>query len=76
MAHEAVAATDAAYHLAEGVIWDAGVGRVRWVEIDRGRLHSGRIDGTRIIDIDTVELGQTSGAGPVVPDDQLCTHRG
>ncbi|MGN6503541.1 MAG: SMP-30/gluconolactonase/LRE family protein [Pseudolysinimonas sp.] len=71
MAHEAVAATDAVYHLAEGVIWDAGAARARWVDIDRGRLHSGRIDGTRIVDIDTVELGRTEGleqtAGAVAP---------
>lgn len=62
MAQRALAATDAVYDLAEGVIWDAAAGRVRWVDIRRGRLHSARLDGLSLTDIDVLELGQTAGA--------------
>jgi sugar lactone lactonase YvrE len=62
MAYRANAATDAVYDLGEGVIWDAAADRVRWVDIRRGRVHSGRLDGLRIVDIDVLEVGQTVGA--------------
>src|SRR4051812_40313475 len=59
---QSVAATDADYELGEGIIWDDRFRLVRWVDIWKGRVHSGRLDGQRIVDIETVELGQTAGA--------------
>jgi sugar lactone lactonase YvrE len=62
MAHQSTVATEAAYELAEGPIWDAVAGRVRWVDIGKGRVMSGRIDRDRIVDIHQIELGQTTSA--------------
>ena len=58
----ASAATGADYDLAEGVLWDDRSERVRWVDIRKGRVLSGALDGDRITDIAAVELGQTVGA--------------
>src|SRR6478735_2922020 len=55
-------ATDAAFDLAEGVLWDDRASLVRWVDIWKGRVLSGSLRDGRIVDIATVELGQTAGA--------------
>ncbi|CAN5211743.1 CBU_1789 family Dot/Icm type IV secretion system effector [soil metagenome] len=71
MAHRGTAATAAIFDLGEGIIWDARAGRVRWIDIWKGRLHSGRIAGDSIVDVDTVELGQTTGAVAIAEDGGL-----
>lgn len=71
MTRHGVAATDAVYDLGEGVVWDATAGLVRWVDIRRGRVHAGRLDGTRITGITTRELGQTAGAVALAEDGGL-----
>ena len=82
MTQEASPATDPVYDLAEGVIWDDRAGRVRWVDIWRGRVLSGRIEiselhGTRIVDTSEIVLGahsdapQTAGAVALADDGGL-----
>ena len=41
--YTASAATPARFELAEGIIWDDRADLVRWVDIWKGRLHSGRL---------------------------------
>ena len=67
----AVPITDAAYDLAEGVIWDDRAGLVRWVDIWKGRVLSGRLRDGRLTDIRSVELGQTAGAVALAEDGGL-----
>lgn len=71
MTLRATPATDAAYELAEGIIWDDRAGLVRWVDINAGRvLHGGLRDG-RIVDIAAVDIGQTTGAVALAEDGGL-----
>ena len=67
----AVPITDAAYDLAEGVLWDDRAGLVRWVDIWKGRVLSGRLRDGRLTDIRSVELGQTAGAVALADDGGL-----
>ncbi|MET0735349.1 MAG: SMP-30/gluconolactonase/LRE family protein [Microbacterium sp.] len=67
----AQAATPAEFELAEGIVWDDRAERVRWVDIWRGRVLSGRLDGGRIADIGSVDLGQTAGAVALAEDGGL-----
>jgi sugar lactone lactonase YvrE len=71
MAHPGIAATEAVYDLAEGVIWDDRASLVRWVDIRKGRVLAGRIAGTTIADIAEVVLGQTAGAVALAEDGGL-----
>lgn len=71
MAQPATVATDATYELGEGILWDDRAGRVRWVDIPAGRVHSGVLRGGRIVDVDAVELGQTVGAVALAADGGL-----
>jgi sugar lactone lactonase YvrE len=71
MAHAGTAATDPIFDLAEGILWDDRAGVVRWVDIWAGRVHSGRLEGGRILDIATLELGQTAGAVALADDGGL-----
>ena len=67
----AVPITDAAYELAEGVLWDDRAGLVRWVDIWKGRVLSGSLRDGRLADIRSVELGQTAGAVALAEDGGL-----
>ncbi len=71
MTHQGVAATDAIFDLAEGVIWDDRAGLVRWVDIWAGRVLSGHLDDGRLVGIEAVELGQTAGAVALAEDGGL-----
>ncbi len=67
----ASAATAPTYELAEGILWDDRTGLVRWVDIWKGRVLSGRLREQRIVDITSVEIGQTAGAVAVSEDGGL-----
>src|SRR6187431_1837718 len=58
----AAQATDAEFDLAEGIIWDDRASLVRWIDIWKGRVLSGNLREGRIVDVASVELGQTTGA--------------
>lgn len=66
--HRGIAATDAVYELAEGILWDDRASLVRWVDIWKGRVLSGTLHDGRISDIRSVELGQTAGAVALAED--------
>ena len=64
-------ATDAEYELSEGILWDDRAARVRWVDIWKGRVLSGALQGRRIVEITSTELGQTTGAVALAQDGGL-----
>ena len=64
-------ATDAEYDLAEGILWDDRASLVRWVDIWKGRVLSGALRDGRIVDIASIELGQTTGAVALAEDGGL-----
>ena len=65
------AATTAQFELAEGILWDDRAGLVRWVDIWRGRVLSGRLDQGLIEGITAIEMDQTAGAVAVADDGGL-----
>ncbi|MEP6481726.1 MAG: SMP-30/gluconolactonase/LRE family protein [Rhodoglobus sp.] len=64
-------ATAAEYDLAEGILWDDRAGRVRWVDIWKGRVLSAVLIEGRLVDSDEVNLGQTAGAVALADDGGL-----
>jgi len=64
-------ATDPAYELAEGILWDDRAALVRWVDIRKGRVLSGALRDGKLVDIDSIELGQTAGAVALAEDGGL-----
>ena len=64
-------ATGADFELAEGILWDDRASLVRWVDIWKGRVHSGSLTDGRITDITGIELGQTTGAVALAEDGGL-----
>jgi sugar lactone lactonase YvrE len=64
-------ATDAAYELAEGVLWDDRADLVRWVDINAGHVLAGFLNGSRIEGISTVSIGSTAGAVALAQDGGL-----
>jgi sugar lactone lactonase YvrE len=69
--YEATAATDAAYNLAEGILWDDRANLVRWVDIWEGRVLSGSLSGDRVFDITDVSIDSTAGAVALAEDGGL-----
>lgn len=69
--YRATAATAASYELAEGVLWDATAAVVRWVDINEGRVLSGRLRDGTVDQINAVTLGQTAGAVALASDGGL-----
>jgi len=67
----AAQATDAAFELAEGVLWDDRTSLVRWVDIWKGRVHSGSLRDGRIAEVASIELDQTVGAVALAEDGGL-----
>lgn len=65
------AATAATFDLAEGILWDDRSNLVRWVDIRKGRVHSGELHGDQITCSDEFELGQTAGAVALAEDGGL-----
>jgi len=64
----AFAATPARFELAEGILWDDRAQLVRWVDIWKGSVLSGRLSEGLIVDVATVEIGQTAGAVALAGD--------
>jgi sugar lactone lactonase YvrE len=64
-------ATDPEHELAEGIIWDDAAQLVRWVDIWKGRVLSGALNHGQIVDITSVDLGQTAGAVALAEDGGL-----
>ena len=60
--HYAHPATDVAYVLGEGPVWDAVRQRVLWVDIRAGRVHSGHWRGDRVVPAETWQFDETVGA--------------
>jgi sugar lactone lactonase YvrE len=67
----AAAATGARFELAEGVLWDDRADLVRWVDIWKGHVHSGRLGERFIEDMTTTDIGQTAGAVALAEDGGL-----
>ena len=57
-----VAASDGAYTLGEGPVWDAPRERLLWVDIARGNVHTGHFDGARIVEDTARHVDRTVGA--------------
>lgn len=64
-------ASDDAYTLAEGPIWDAARERVLWVDIDAGAVLEASLDGDRLVDVLRREFGETVGAVAASADGEL-----
>lgn len=71
MTHVGIAATAPFYGLGEGVVWDDRARRLRWVDIDAGRILSGRLEGDTIVDIEAIVVSQTTGAVALADDGGL-----
>ncbi|MDF1479215.1 SMP-30/gluconolactonase/LRE family protein [Leifsonia sp. H3M29-4] len=69
--HTGVAATEATYDLAEGVIWDEERALVRWVDIWKGRVLAGELADDRLTVVEDIALGQTVGAVALAEDGGL-----
>ncbi len=51
-------ASEEVFELAESPVWNPDTERVLWVDIPTGRLHSGTVRGTAIVDTEALELGE------------------
>ena len=58
----AAVASDAIYGLGEGPLWDAPRQRVLWVDVDRGTVHEGRLEGDRVVPVRSTHVDGTVGA--------------
>ncbi|MFB7893573.1 SMP-30/gluconolactonase/LRE family protein [Microbacterium sp. NPDC056044] len=67
----ASAATPPRFELAEGILWDDRFDLVRWVDIWRGQVLSGRLDKRLVVDVTAIEIGQTTGAVALADDGGL-----
>ena len=67
----ASAATPAQFELAEGILWDDRAQLVRWVDIWKGRVLSGRLHERLIVDVTSIDIGRTAGAVAVAEDGGL-----
>lgn len=71
----ATVATDRAYGLAEGPLWDPPRERLLWVDINAGAVHAGRLADDRIACDATVRVGDLATAVVVAPDGALAVAR-
>jgi sugar lactone lactonase YvrE len=58
----AAPASEAAYGLAEGPVWDGERERVLWVDISAGHVHSGSLAGDAVTPSAQLRFGETVGA--------------
>jgi sugar lactone lactonase YvrE len=59
---QAHAASDDAYVLGEGPVWDGPRQRLLWVDIANHRVHTGRLRDGRVTDVDAIQFDETVGA--------------
>lgn len=71
MAYRGIAASGAAYELAEGVIWDDRAALVRWVDINKGRVIAAPLAGGALGEAQATDVGQTAGAVALAEDGGL-----
>ena len=64
-------ASDDAYALGEGPLWDARRERVLWVDIDAGLVLQASLDGDRLVDVVARDFAETVGAVAVSVDGDL-----
>jgi sugar lactone lactonase YvrE len=69
--HRAVPASEPRHLLAEGPVWDAGRGRLLWVDIGRAEVWEGVIAGDRVRVMATHRFGATVGAAVCDEDGRL-----
>ena len=67
----AAVASDAIYGLGEGPLWDAPRARVLWVDVDRGTVHEGRLEGDRVVPVRSTHVDGTVGAVVCSADGEL-----
>jgi sugar lactone lactonase YvrE len=67
----AVRASADSFELAEGIIFDGSAGRLLWVDILQGTLHSARLQDGTIALADSIALGQSIGAVALAEDGGL-----
>ncbi len=67
----AIRASDSVYELAESPVWNSRTGRVIWVDIPAGRLHSGALRGSKFVDTDATDLGGMVSAVALARDGGL-----
>jgi sugar lactone lactonase YvrE len=67
----ATVASEQSYGLAEGPLWDERRGRVLWVDINAGVVHSGRLEGGTIVARAQIDFAETVGAVVCSADGQL-----
>jgi sugar lactone lactonase YvrE len=67
----AAVASERAYGLAEGPLWDGDRERVLWVDINAGAVHSGRLEGGVVTPDGQLGFAETVGAVARATDGQL-----
>jgi len=67
----ATVASDHAYELGEGPLWDDRHERLLWVDINAGVVHSGRFDGGAVVATAQLRFAETVGAVVGSADGQL-----
>lgn len=65
------AVTEPTFDLAEGIIWDDRQKVVRWVDVWEGRVLAGELRGERLVVLESLKLGQTTGAVALADDGGL-----
>ena len=67
----ATVASEQPYGLGEGPLWDERHGRVLWVDIDAGLVHTGRLEGGTVVAGGRLGFAETVGAVACSADGQL-----
>ena len=67
----ATPASDQRYGLAEGPFWDAVRGRVLWVDINAGAVHTGMLAAGRVTEVSVLHPDRTVGAVVIARDGEL-----
>ena len=69
--HTGIPATAPVFELAEGILWDDRAALVRWVDIGKGRVLAGRLEGDTLVIVSDITIGQTAGAIALTEDGGL-----
>ncbi len=68
---EAARASSSRHVLAEGPVWVAATSRLLWIDVERGELFEGRLDGDHVVQTRLVDLEGKLGAVADGDDDSL-----